>query len=314
MIGSASVAAVAPAGSPVRVDVADLLALRQSASVLSLRSVAKRSVQSGARRSAFRARGMDYEESRRYQVGDDMRNLDWRVTARTGKPYTKLFREERERPVLLCVDLGPTMFFATRGVFKSVMAARCAALLSWAALAHGDRIGGVVFGGADHTETRPVRGKNGVLRLLSDLATPSRWEPDHERRDDAFDDAVSRVVHVAKPGSLVVMISDFMRLDDTSLALLKRISVHSDLLNVLVCDPLEQSLPAPGRYPITDRGTRWLLDSRGRANRDSHHQRFEERLEQVESLSRSARARSIVVATNDDAVQVMGQTLRGVMR
>ncbi|MEO1576267.1 MAG: DUF58 domain-containing protein, partial [Pseudomonadota bacterium] len=104
--------------SPVRVDVADLLELRQSARALSLRSVARRSVQSGARRSAFRARGMDYEESRRYQVGDDMRTLDWRVTARTGKPYTKLFREERERPVLFCVDLGPRMFFATRGVFK----------------------------------------------------------------------------------------------------------------------------------------------------------------------------------------------------
>ncbi len=300
--------------SPISVEVNDLLALRASARLLSLRSNARRSVQSGARRSAFRARGMDYEESRRYQVGDDMRNLDWRVTARTGKPYTKLFREERERPVLMCVDLSPSMFFATRGVFKSVLAARCAALLSWAALAHGDRIGGVVFGGADHSEQRPTRGKHGVLKLLSDIARPERWEVEHERRDDAFDDAVGRVVHVARPGSLVVMISDFRRLDELSLALLQRIAVHSDLLNIFVCDPLERALPAPGRYPISDHGARWLLDSRARANRDAHAERFAARLEQVESLSQRAGARSIVVATDDDPVQVLGQSLRGALR
>jgi uncharacterized protein (DUF58 family) len=311
---SATTALLPAASSVVHVEVADLLALRNSAKLLSLRSVARRSVQSGTRRSAFRARGMDYEESRRYQVGDDMRNLDWRVTARTGKPYTKLFREERERPVLICVDLGPGMFFATRGVFKAVMAARCAALLSWAALAHGDRIGGLVFGGPGHIERRPARGKHGVLRVLSDIASPLHWDGEHERRDDAFDDAVRRVVHVARPGSLVVLVSDFERLDDNNLALLKRVSVHSDLLNILVCDPLEQALPAPGRYPIVDRGVRWLLDSRSGANRDAHRRRFETRVEQLESLSLSGRARSILVATNDNPLDVMGQTLRGVMR
>ncbi|MFK7885833.1 MAG: DUF58 domain-containing protein [Gammaproteobacteria bacterium] len=300
--------------SPVTVDVGQLLALRQSARALSLRSLARRSVQTGARRSAFRARGMDYEESRRYQIGDDMRNLDWRVMARTGKPYTKLFREERERPVLLCIDLSASMFFATRGVFKSVMAARCSALLAWAALAHGDRVGGIVFGGPDHSEQRPARGKTGVLRLLSDVAHPERWENDHERRDDAFADAVHRVAYVAKPGSLVVLLSDFSKLNDDSCALLKRIAVHSDLLNVVIADPLEQALPAPGRYPIADRGARWLLDSRARTNRRTHREKFEQRIELVESITNEAGARNVLVATNDDPVQVMGQALRGVMR
>lgn len=297
--------------SPVRVDVTDLLALRQNARALSLRSVARRSVQSGARRSAFRARGMDYEESRRYQVGDDMRNLDWRVTARTGKPYTKLFREERERPVLFCVDLGPRMFFATRGVFKAVMAARCAALLSWVALAHGDRVGGIVFGASDHSERRPARGKTGVLRLLSEIALPEHWAPDRERRDDAFDDAVERVVHVARPGSLVVMISDFSGLTEHASALLKRIAVHSDLLNVLISDPLERALPAPGRYPIADGGTRWLLDSRSRTNCRTHRERFEARRDEVDQISAMARARCVTVSTDDDPVQALGQALMG---
>ena len=300
--------------SPVRVEVTDLLALRQGARALSLRSVARRSVQSGARRSAFRARGMDYEESRRYQVGDDMRNLDWRVTARTGKPYTKLFREERERPVLFCVDLGPGMFFATRGVFKAVKAAQCAALLAWAALAHGDRVGGIVFGAADHSERRPARGKTGVLRLLSEIALAEHWAEDRERRDDAFQDAVHRLVHVARPGSLVVMISDFAGLTEDAAALLARIAVHSDLLNVLISDPLERALPAPGRYPIADGGARWLLDSRSRRNRDAHADRFESRRERVEELSAVARARSVAVSTDEDPVQALAAALSGVMR
>lgn len=311
---AAAAAPAAPGDGLVRVGMRELLALRAEAQHLSLKSLSRRTVQTGARRSQFRARGMDYEESRRYQVGDDMRNLDWRVTARTGKPYTKLYREERERPVLLCVDLGPHMFFATRGVFKSVMAARCAALLAWAAMSHGDRVGGFVFGGAAESERRPARGKRGVLGLLHDLAAPGNWPDEREPRHMSLPEAVAQIAQVARPGSLVVLISDFRDLDTRALGLLRRIAVHSDLLNVFVSDPLEQSLPPPGRYPIADRGARWLLDSRSRANREAHEQRFAERVAQVESLYGSAKARCIFVSTDDDPVLVMGQTLRGVMR
>ncbi|MEM6639593.1 MAG: DUF58 domain-containing protein [Pseudomonadota bacterium] len=300
--------------SPARVEVEDLLALRDGARALSLKSVARRTVQSGARRSAFRARGMDYDESRRYQVGDDMRNLDWRVMARTGEPYTKLFREERERPVLFCVDLGPSMFFATRGVFKSVMASRCAALLAWTALAHGDRVGGIVFGSSDHSERRPARGKTGVLRLLCEIAMPAHWEVDRERRDGAFERAVERLVHVARPGSLVVILSDFVGMSDASSALLARVAAHSDLLNVLISDPVERAMPEPGRYPIADGGSRYILDSRSRDNRRAHRERFEDRRERVDELSAKSRARSVYVSTDDNPLDALGNTLAAVGR
>ena len=109
---------------------------------------------------------MEYDESRLYQPGDDIRNIDWRVTARTGKPHTKLFREERERPVHVWVDLRAPMFFATRGKYKAVRAAELASLFAWTACQQGDRIGGIVFSDNSHHELKPQRGKSAVLRLI----------------------------------------------------------------------------------------------------------------------------------------------------
>ncbi len=97
----------------------------------------------GNRQSRFRGRGIDFQESRNYQPGDDIRTMDWRVTARTGRPHTKVFQEERERPIIIVIDCNPSMFFGTRVAFKAVIAARLAALIAWAAIRNGDRIGAV---------------------------------------------------------------------------------------------------------------------------------------------------------------------------
>lgn len=154
----------------VQVSVASLIGLAHAARGLSLHRGDVRARRSDVRRSLFKGRGMEYDESRLYQPGDDVRHLDWRVTARTGKAHTKLFREERERPVFLWVDCRAPMFFATRGRFKSVAAAQIAALLAWSAVHDGDRIGSVLFTEATHREIKPQRGKTGALRLFRELA------------------------------------------------------------------------------------------------------------------------------------------------
>ena len=123
-----------------RVTSRELIELRRHARKLDLTRRRPALAQlAGNHASRFRGRGMDYQESRAYQPGDDIRNMDWRVTARSGRAHTKLFQEERERPVVFCIDLGPSLFFATRGALKSVIAARAATLLAWAAAAQGDR-------------------------------------------------------------------------------------------------------------------------------------------------------------------------------
>jgi uncharacterized protein (DUF58 family) len=120
--------------------------------------------------SRFRGRGLEFQEVRAYQAGDDIRNMDWRVTARTGKPHTKIFEEEREKPVFLVVDNSASMHFGSRVTFKSVVAAKAAAILAWSAAANHDRVGGIVYSDSSFNELRPQGGSRGVLRLLKQIS------------------------------------------------------------------------------------------------------------------------------------------------
>ena len=156
--------------SPVSVSQAGLIRLSGPARAIALDVLRVNSLQTGAYVSHFRGRGMEFDESRPYQPGDDPRSIDWRVTARSTTAYTKLFREERERPVLIVVDLRANMHFATRGNFKSVAASRAAALLSWAAHHRGDRLGGLIFGDTSHRELKPRLGRQAALRYVHELA------------------------------------------------------------------------------------------------------------------------------------------------
>ena len=133
------------AHSPVRVELADLLRLRAAGEAIRLTAPRIRAVARRRPSSPYKGRGVEFDESRLYQPGDDLRTIDWRVTARTGKPHTKVFREERNRPVFVWLDLRRPMLFATRGAYKAVRAAEMAALIAWSAVANGDRLGGLVF-------------------------------------------------------------------------------------------------------------------------------------------------------------------------
>ena len=146
----------------VRVRQSTLIGLHREAKNIPLFSNSLNAQRAGSHLSSFRGRGMEYHESRPYQAGDDIRAIDWRVTARSGRTHTKVYREERERPVLLWVDLCRSMFFGTRNCFKSVLASKLAALLAWSSVQHGDRLGGLIFSERDHVEFRPRSGKASV--------------------------------------------------------------------------------------------------------------------------------------------------------
>ncbi len=189
----------------VSVTLKALIDLAKPAAGIKLRHVSSRSRQSGNYLSRFKGRGMEFDETRLYQPGDDIRSIDWRVTARTGKTHTKVFREERERPIFISVDNRPAMHFATRGVFKSVLAAKLAALLAWTAENHDDRIGGQVFSDNSCYELKPQNGKHGVLKLFNALVKT------HGLTGYAvtFEHALARLTQHARPGSMVYIISDF---------------------------------------------------------------------------------------------------------
>lgn len=229
---------------------------------------------SGGHASRLRGRGMDFDEFRNYQPGDDIRTIDWRVTARSGKPYTKVFREEREKPVFFLLDQGQSLFFGSQLNFKSVTAAETLALLAWQALHHGDRVGGFLYNNTEHHEFKPRRDKRAVLRLLqqtTDMNLALGLKPIvNTAGENILVHALRQTRRIIKPGSLIVMISDFHSLDDPCQRQLSLLHRHSEVLAVQIMDPMEFSLPRDGLYTITDGTRSRQLDTRSTQNRNRY--------------------------------------------
>ncbi len=292
--------------SGIEVSVDDLIGLRFRAQRLEL-GIARRARHSmiGAHGSRFRGRGMEFAESRIYQPGDDVRSIDWRVTARTGRPHTKLFQEERERPVILLVDLGVSMFFGTRTAYKSVLAAETAALIAWAAMHGGDRVGALVAGRSHHLELEPVSGRRGVLRVLRALAALSRQESNDEEQQVKLCDSLLRARHVARPGSLLVVISDFYGLDEEAAGHLSRMRQHNDMLACWIHDRLEIEPPPPGRYGISDGWQTATLDTVSRRARARYAASFGARFEALCATLGRLAIPLLPIATGDDVAEAL---------
>ncbi len=298
--------------SPVSVSQAGLIRLSGPGRAIALDVLRVKSLQTGAYVSHFRGRGMEFDESRPYQPGDDPRSIDWRVTARSTTAYTKLFREERERPVLVVVDLRSNMHFATRGCFKSVNASRAAALLAWAAHHRGDRLGGLIFGDTTHRELKPRLGRLAALRFVHELVGHRDWQPAEEAAPNGMEPlthAMSALRRVARPGSLVVVISDFTGFSRAAQAYLSSVARHNEVLAVFMNDPLERDLPPPGRYRLVSPDDELAIDTFASAARRDYHNAFERRSEELETFCQRYGVHLMSMSTDDDPVATLQTAL-----
>jgi len=295
--------------SPVSVSQAGLIRLNGPARAIALDALRVNSMQTGAYVSHFRGRGMEFDESRPYQPGDDPRSIDWRVTARSTTAYTKLFREERERPVLVVADLRSNMHFATRGCFKSVNASRAAALLSWAA----HHRGGLIFGDTTHRELKPRLGRRAALRFVHELVNHPDWE-NRERAPDtdpeaALTQAMSALRRVARPGSLVVVLSDFLGFSRAAQSYLSSVARHNEVLAVFLNDPLERELPPPGRYRLVSRDDELAIDTIAKSARRDYRHAFTQRSEELEAFCHRYGVHLMSMSTEDDPVTMLQTAL-----
>ena len=297
--------------SPVSVSQAGLIRLAGPARAIALNVLRVNSLQTGAYVSRFRGRGMEFDESRPYQPGDDPRSIDWRVTARSTTAYTKLFREERERPVLIAVDLRSNMHFATQGCFKSVNASRAAALLSWAAHHRGDRLGGLIFGDTTHRELKPRLGRRAALRFVHELVAHPDWvrRDSEARNEDALTQAMSALRRVTRPGSLVVVISDFAGFSRAAQSYLSSVARHNEVLAVFLSDPLERELPPPGRYRLVSPHDELAIDTYAAPARRDYEHAYEERLEELEKFCQRYGLHLMPMPTDDDPVSALQTAL-----
>ena len=263
---------------------------------------------SGQALSPLRGRGMEYAESREYAQGDDARHIDWRLTARSGKPHTKLFQAERERLTLLVADTAPSLYFGTRTRFKSVQAARAAALVAWAAVHGGDRIGAVGFGPGLNAEVKPGGGPRGALRVLRALV---EWDAIAARGGPAesLSQALQRAHRLARPGTRVIVLTDGFSADAAAEGPLSLLAGHCDVATVLLSDALEQAAPPPARYAVRSEAGRVLLDFAAARTRARWPQLFAERRALLTGMLQRRALRSVVLDTRAEPDAVLMRVL-----
>lgn len=262
----------------------------------------------GSHASAIRGRGLDYAEVREYQAGDDIRAMDWRVTARTGDAHIKVFREEKERPILLVCDLRANMRFGSRRALKQVLAADLTALFAWAALEHGDRIGALLFNDEQETDLRPKTGRKQVLQLLNELTTmaPSASADPQQRMQQIC----RHLRRIARPGSAIYFISDWTGFDADCEQQLHAVTRHCDLVAVHISDPLEAELPPPGLYSLSDGQQRLSLDSTTSRQREEYQQAFSLRMNSLQQQLQRLKVPLIALSTsNADPLPALRQGL-----
>lgn len=267
--------------------------------------------------SRSKGRGMEFDEVRHYQTGDDIRAIDWRVTARTGKTHTKIFREEVERPVLIATDLSESMLFGSELLFKSIQASHVAALVAWHAKSRGDRVGGIVFNEDSHNELKPRSRKEGVLHYLhalikihdnslnTNLLQASYSDENSEtnsssqvsaKQSVSFADNCARIRHIAKPGSLVYLITDGHHVNNDAIRHLSHISRHCELIVCLISDKLEHQLPTSHHkinVAITDGVERQYFTLGDKNTQQKYQQVAQEKQKTMENLFAKAGARLI---------------------
>lgn len=220
------------------------------------------SILSGKHASKLRGRGLDFSEVRKYVHGDDIRNIDWKVTARTKQTHTKVFNEEKERPCFIIVDQSSSMFFASEGSVKSVIAAQIAAISGFKVLKAGDRIGGMVFNDKDYEIVQPKRSRKNLMHLLETINRKNRALVERKTMQPK-QDIINKVLFKAKNSIthdyVVVVISDFINLNEQGFQYLSSIAQHNDVIAILIADEMEQQLPRT-KLPVTDGKFQVMID------------------------------------------------------
>ncbi len=266
----------------------------------------------GDTRSALRGRGLEFEEVRAYQAGDDVRAIDWRVTARSGRPFTKLFREEREKPLLIVVDQRQPMFFGSRHCFKSKLAAYLGAWLAWSGLERGDRIGGLIIGNRERRDIRPRRTRKTAMAWLNALLSFNRalQRDSHLLNKGQFSteqsllDALADLRRIAKPGSIIYLLSDFYGSEHPQVREhLHALARHCEVNALFIYDALERELPPPALYAVTNGSARVTLDSGDRRVREHHRHAFEKHLQHTRQLLQALAIPMFEISTDEPPLQ-----------
>jgi uncharacterized protein (DUF58 family) len=290
---------------PAIANLSDMVKLRFGARELTgFPKIQARQMLAGGHKSRFRGRGMDFDSVRIYQPGDDVRSIDWRVTARTQTPHTKIFSEERERPILVISDLRSSMFFGSQRL-KSVVACEISAALAWAGLAANDRAGGLIFGAQQQTDVKARRSHHAVLQFVHGLQefSANLLEPEPDRYSLA--ELLEESRRFIMPGSTAFIVSDFHDLNASCERHLFELARHANLNLCHVYDSIETELPPPSLYAVSDGQQQTMLDTRNDKLRQRFADAFVQRGQTLRKLSEQLSAGLLPFDTSDNVMSVL---------
>ena len=239
------------------------------------------SLLAGRHASRLRGRGLNFEEIRHYLPGDDIRNVDWKVTARTKKPHTKVFTEERDRATLLITDQRISMFFGSQVNMKSVTAAELAALAAWRVISAGDRVGAIVFNDHDMQTIKPQHSNDSVMNILNTLVEKNHAlnvSASTQTNPGMLNQALSHALRLAKHDFLICIISDFDGADEESKRLITLLSQHNDVIAALIYDELETTLPESEKLLVSDGKLQLEINTNEGSFRENFSDEFSQRL------------------------------------
>lgn len=271
------------------------------------------SLLAGGHTSKLRGRGLDFDEIRKYLPGDDPRTIDWKVTARMRSPHSRVFTEERERPVLLVVDQRINMFFGSVRMMKSVAAAETAALAAWRTVAAKDRVGGIVFNDADLFEFRPQRTRSSVMHLLRTITDQNRALHVESVRPNPgmLNEALRRASRLATHDFLVVLISGAYGASTETQHLVTTIARHNDFLIAFILDPLEIDLPPAGRIVMSDGSAQMEVDTDRDSIRREFRREFDERFSAAKRFLLTREVPVLPIRTDADVAAQIRRALGG---
>ena len=270
------------------------------------------SILAGRHASRLRGRGLNFEEIRGYLPGDDVRNIDWKVTARLREPHVRVYTEEKDRPALLLVDQRMSMFFGSRRAMKSVVAAEAAALAAWRVLSSGDRVGAVVFGDDDVTEIRPHRSEERVMQILRAVVDANRRlsvkpRGSGENRPAAnplkLNDALQRVLRLAHHDYLVALITDGFGADDESVRMITSLCEHNDVMTLFIHDALEAEMPDAGRLVMSEADLQLEVNTSDTRLRQEFQSDFEQRQRRMQDISRTRSIPFLPIRTSEGVAE-----------
>ena len=255
---------------------------------------------SGDYQSAFKGRGMSFSEVRNYNYGDDVRNIDWNVTARTGDPYVKIFEEERELTVMLVIDVSPSSYFGTDTQMKNEVLTEIAAVLAFSAINNNDKVGVIFFSDQIEKFLPPKKGKSHILRIIRELIN---IEPKGTGTNIAV--ALEYLNNVIKKRSTAFVMSDFMAKEyDTSLRIAAR---RHDIIGVHLYDPREQTIPNVGLVRVLDAetGQKIWLDTSSKKIREKYADWFAGNAAYLKKAFLKTGADVVSIQTNESYVNAL---------